>query len=68
MDAPVIRSTPERASLRREVGLARAVLLGLGSTRGTGVFVSIGVAAGAAAVGVGLVGHALAHRRAGTPA
>ncbi|MBX3471526.1 MAG: amino acid permease [Planctomycetes bacterium] len=41
MDAPAIRSAP----LRREVGLAGAVLLGLGSIVGTGVFVSIGVAA-----------------------
>lgn len=41
MDAPAIRSEP----LRREVGLAGAVLLGLGSIVGTGVFVSIGVAA-----------------------
>jgi len=35
-------------TLRREVGLAGAVLLGLGSMVGTGVFVSIGVAAGVA--------------------
>ena len=34
--------------LRREVGLAGAVLLGLGSMVGTGVFVSIGIAAGVA--------------------
>lgn len=35
-------------ALRREVGLAGAVLLGLGSMVGTGVFVSIGIAAGVA--------------------
>ncbi len=36
------------SGLRREVGLAGAVLLGLGSMVGTGVFVSIGIAAGVA--------------------
>lgn len=36
------------ASLRREVGLPGAVLLGLGSMVGTGVFVSVGIAAGVA--------------------
>lgn len=35
-------------TLKREVGLAGAVLLGLGSMVGTGVFVSIGIAAGVA--------------------
>jgi len=35
-------------TLRREVGLAGAVLLGLGSMVGTGVFVSVGLAAGVA--------------------
>ncbi|MEJ2540614.1 MAG: APC family permease [Gemmatimonadota bacterium] len=39
-------STP--AALRREVGLVGAVLLGLGSMVGTGVFVSVAVAAGVA--------------------
>ncbi|HWV56430.1 MAG TPA: amino acid permease [Longimicrobiales bacterium] len=34
--------------LRREVGLAGAVLLGMGSMVGTGVFVSVGIAAGVA--------------------
>lgn len=34
--------------LRREVGLAGAVLVGLGSMVGTGVLVSIGIAAGVA--------------------
>jgi amino acid permease len=37
-----------RVSLRREVGLAGAILLGLGSMVGTEVFVSIGIAAGVA--------------------
>ena len=32
--------------LRRELGLGGAILMGLGSMVGTGVFVSIGVAAG----------------------
>ncbi len=36
------------ARLRREIGLAGAVLLGLGSMVGTGVFVSVGIAAGVA--------------------
>lgn len=35
-------------TLKREVGLAGAILLGLGSMVGTGVFVSIGIAAGVA--------------------
>ncbi|HUH03006.1 MAG TPA: APC family permease [Kofleriaceae bacterium] len=39
-------SSPD--SLRREVGLGGATLLGLGSILGTGVFVSIGLAAGVA--------------------
>ena len=34
--------------MRREIGLAGAILMGLGSIVGTGVFVSIGVAAGVA--------------------
>ncbi|MEQ9568927.1 MAG: hypothetical protein RLN75_01950, partial [Longimicrobiales bacterium] len=34
--------------LRRELGLPGAVLLGLGSMVGTGVFVSVGIAAGVA--------------------
>lgn len=34
--------------LRREIGVAGAVLLGLGSMVGTGVFVSVGIAAGVA--------------------
>jgi APA family basic amino acid/polyamine antiporter len=39
---------PGHTTLTREVGLPGAVLLGLGSMVGTGVFVSIGVAAGVA--------------------
>lgn len=38
--------------LKRELGLFHAVLLGLGSILGTGVFVSIGIAAGIAGPGV----------------
>ncbi len=41
-------SVPSSPSLRREVGLGGAVALGLGSMIGTGVFVSIGIAAGIA--------------------
>ncbi|WP_039962689.1 APC family permease [Rhodopirellula europaea] len=37
---------PEPAALRREVGLFGAMMMGLGSIVGTGVFVSIGIAAG----------------------
>jgi len=44
--------TPEDQTLRREVGLPGAVLLGLGSILGTGVFVSLGVAAGIAGAAV----------------
>jgi APA family basic amino acid/polyamine antiporter len=45
-------STPHTATLRRDVGLVGAVLLGLGSIVGTGVFVSIALAAGIAGPGV----------------
>ncbi|KLU01410.1 Amino acid transporter, permease [Rhodopirellula islandica] len=38
--------TPEPAQLRRDVGLFGAMMMGLGSIIGTGVFVSIGIAAG----------------------
>lgn len=38
-------SSPSSHGLRREVGLAGALFMGLGSIIGTGVFVSIGVAA-----------------------
>lgn len=41
-------AAPGAPSLRREVGTAGAVLLGLGSILGTGVFVSLALAAGAA--------------------
>jgi len=44
--------TPDDQTLRREVGLPGAVLLGLGSILGTGVFVSLGVAAGIAGAAV----------------
>lgn len=40
--------SPSPRQLRRELGLGGAILLGLGSMVGTGVFVSIGVAAGVA--------------------
>jgi APA family basic amino acid/polyamine antiporter len=40
--------TAKAATLKRELGLFGASMLGLGSILGTGVFVSIGVAAGAA--------------------
>jgi APA family basic amino acid/polyamine antiporter len=39
-------SANSRGGLRRELGLGGAVLMGLGSILGTGVFVSIGIAAG----------------------
>lgn len=39
---------PETGMLRREVGIFGATLMGLGSIVGTGVFVSIGIAAGIA--------------------
>jgi APA family basic amino acid/polyamine antiporter len=47
-------SAPARipASLSRELGLFGAVMMGLGSIVGTGVFVSIGLAAGVAGPGV----------------
>jgi APA family basic amino acid/polyamine antiporter len=38
----------EHARLRREIGVTGAVLLGLGSILGTGIFVSSGIAAGVA--------------------
>lgn len=41
-------ANPQPPQLRREVGLLGAVALGLGSIIGTGVFVSIGIAAGVA--------------------
>jgi len=39
---------PASGALKRQVGLGGAVLLGLGSILGTGVFVSLGLAAGVA--------------------
>ena len=39
-------------SLRREIGVFGATMMGLGSVVGTGVFVSIGIAAGLAGAGV----------------
>jgi basic amino acid/polyamine antiporter, APA family len=45
-------SLPSGRSLQRVVGTAGAVLLGLGSILGSGIFVSIGVAAGVAGSGV----------------
>ncbi len=53
----------QNGELRREVGLAGAVLLGLGSMVGTGVFVSLGLAvdvAGSAAVGAVLIAAVVA--------
>jgi len=43
---------PPRGHLRREVGLGGAILMGLGSIVGTGLFVSLGVAAGVAGAGI----------------
>lgn len=45
---------PSPQSLRRELGVAGATLLGLGSILGTGVFVSIGIAAGITGASVAL--------------
>lgn len=44
--------TPTHALMRRELGLGGAVVTGLGSILGTGVFVSIAVAAGFAGRGI----------------
>ncbi len=52
-DAPSA-STPAAGSLRRDVGLGGAVMLGLGSILGTGVFVSVGIGAGVAGPAVTL--------------
>jgi APA family basic amino acid/polyamine antiporter len=41
-------STPISPQLRRELGILGAVMMGLGSIIGTGVFVSLGIAAGIA--------------------
>ncbi len=50
MDAPLParQSSPAAAPLARQIGLPGAVMLGLGSILGTGVFVSIAIATGAA--------------------
>jgi APA family basic amino acid/polyamine antiporter len=45
---PAAEPTRPHAELRRELGVIGAVFLGLGSIVGTGVFVSIGIAAGIA--------------------
>ena len=58
MTAPV-PTTPAHTNptaLRREVGLGGAVLLGLGSMLGSGVFVALGLAAGLASPGHGIAG------------
>ena len=47
-------SDPASGSLRRELGLFGAVMMGLGSIVGTGVFVSMGIAAGVAGPAVTL--------------
>ena len=52
-------SAPSPPTLRRDVGLVGAMLLGLGSIVGTGAFVSIALAAGIAGSGV-LIAVALA--------
>jgi len=44
---PLVTSEP-RGNLRRELGIAGATFLGLGSIIGTGVYVSIGIGAGIA--------------------
>ena len=48
MDATAPDQTPPPDVLRREIGVFGATMMGLGSIIGTGVFVSIGVAAGVA--------------------
>jgi APA family basic amino acid/polyamine antiporter len=58
-DAPSA-SSPGAGSLRRDVGLGGAVMMGLGSILGTGVFVSVGIGAGVAGpsvvLAIGLAG------------
>lgn len=44
--APVPNTSTQEASLARVVGVPGAVLMGLGSILGTGIFISIGIAAG----------------------
>lgn len=48
MDSPPASATPAYAMLRRELGVFGATWMGLGAMIGTGVFVSIGIAAGIA--------------------
>ncbi|KTD24758.1 amino acid ABC transporter system permease [Legionella lansingensis] len=43
-----MKTNPQQKALKRELGVWGATMMGLGSIVGTGVFVSIGVAAGAA--------------------
>ncbi len=50
MDMTELQTTP--SVLRREIGILGATMMGLGSIIGTGIFVSIGVAAGTAGSGV----------------
>lgn len=50
-DAPSA-SFPGAGRLRRDVGLGGAVMMGLGSILGTGVFVSVGIASGLAGASV----------------
>ncbi len=52
-ESPSLRHPPTPTpALRRELGVFSAVMLGLGSIIGTGVFVSLGIAAGVAGPGV----------------
>lgn len=44
--------SPEGPSLRRELGVFGAMMMGLGSILGTGVFVAVGIAAGMAGPGI----------------
>ena len=46
--ASAANDSPAGSSLKRQVGVAGATMMGLGSIIGTGVFVSIGIAAGVA--------------------
>ncbi|MEE9405494.1 MAG: APC family permease, partial [Algisphaera sp.] len=52
-------------SLRRELGVGGAVLLGLGSMLGSGVFVALGLAAGLASPGHNIMGILMAISAAG---
>lgn len=46
--AEILPSGPSHASLKRVVGVGGATMMGLGSIVGTGIFVSLGLAAGSA--------------------